>query len=93
MISNIKKTPSHRINKKTRDKLKEINTSAFVDVMARQFGYDPHTILMDNVIPLNNGERLVSRAVTIRYLPSRNCLLYTSPSPRDKTVSRMPSSA
>ena len=71
MTSNIKKTPSHRINKKTRDKLKEINTSAFVDVMARQFGYDPHTILMDNVIPLNNGERLVSRAVTIRYLPSR----------------------
>ena len=71
MTNNIKKTPSHRINKKTRDKLKEINTSAFVDVMARQFGYDPHTILMDNVIPLNNGERLVSRAVTIRYLPSR----------------------
>ena len=24
---------------------------------------------------------------------SRSCLLYTSPSPRDKTVSRMPSSA
>ena len=51
MASNIKKTPSHRINKKTRDKLKEINTSAFVDVMARQFGYDPHTILMDNELP------------------------------------------
>ena len=26
-------------------------------------------------------------------LPSMPCLLYTSPSPRDKTVSRMPSSA
>ena len=25
--------------------------------------------------------------------PSRNCLLYTSPSPRDATLSRMPSSA
>ena len=71
MKNNIKNTPSHRISKKLRLKLKEINTSAFVDVMARQFGYDPHTILMDNVIPLNNGERLVSRAVTIRYLPSR----------------------
>ena len=68
---NIKKTPAHRISKKLRIKLKEINTSAFVDVMARQFGYDPHTVLMDNVVPLNDGERLVSRAVTIRYLPSR----------------------
>ena len=68
---NIKKTPPHRINKNLRKKLKGINTSAFVDVMARQFGYDPHTVLMDNVIPLNNGERLVSRAVTIRYLPFR----------------------
>ena len=27
------------------------------------------------------------------HLPHRACLLYTSPSPRDKTVSRMPSSA
>ena len=26
-------------------------------------------------------------------LPSRSCLLYTSPSPRDATLSRMPSSA
>ena len=25
--------------------------------------------------------------------PTRNCLLYTSPSPRDRTRSRMPSSA
>ena len=29
----------------------------------------------------------------IRYICSRNCLLYTSPSPRDKRQSRMPSSA
>ena len=60
MTNNIKKTPSHRINKKTRDKLKEINTSAFVDVMARQFGYDPHTILMDNVIPLIGIKYIIS---------------------------------
>ena len=53
MKNNIKNTPPHRISKKLRLKLKEIYTSAFVDVMARQFGYDPHTILMDNVIPLN----------------------------------------
>ena len=29
----------------------------------------------------------------IRFRASRNCLLYTSPSPRDRTRSRMPSSA
>ena len=27
------------------------------------------------------------------FIDLRDCLLYTSPSPRDKTVSRMPSSA
>ena len=32
------------------------------------------------------------RAVTKRRMPS-GCLLYTSPSPRDATLSRMPSSA
>ena len=29
----------------------------------------------------------------VALLSENNCLLYTSPSPRDKTVSRMPSSA
>ena len=33
-------------------------------------------------------------AVRVRYKhPTRTCLLYTSPSPRDRTRSRMPSSA
>ena len=30
---------------------------------------------------------------TIRNVPNRPCLLYTSPSPRDLSTSRMPSSA
>ena len=67
----INKTPSHRLNKKIRDKLKAINTSAFVDVMARQFGYNPRYVLMNNVKPLNDGNRLVARAITVRYLPAR----------------------
>ena len=29
----------------------------------------------------------------VLYAPAMNCLLYTSPSPRDRTTSRMPSSA
>ena len=36
------------------------------------------------------GDRLV---VMVKTLKSRNCLLYTSPSPRDGLLSRMPSSA
>ena len=28
-----------------------------------------------------------------KYIDSKHCLLYTSPSPRDRTRSRMPSSA
>ena len=67
----INKTPSHRLNKKIREELKSINTSAFVDVMARQFGYNPRYVLMNNVMPLNDGSRLVARAMTVRYLPAR----------------------
>ena len=33
------------------------------------------------------------RLLSILYLVNNNCLLYTSPSPRDKRQSRMPSSA
>ena len=36
---------------------------------------------------------LTNRSVYILVLDARDCLLYTSPSPRDATLSRMPSSA
>ena len=36
---------------------------------------------------------LVGQAITILKNESTDCLLYTSPSPRDKRQSRMPSSA
>ena len=39
---------------------------------------------------LEDGEVL---EVIVDHLPSTICLLYTSPSPRDRTRSRMPSSA
>ena len=42
---------------------------------------------------LGHGRSAVVFDFFIRYLKYLNCLLYTSPSPRDKTVSRMPSSA
>ena len=39
------------------------------------------------------GEQILPSNVSLFEDPSRNCLLYTSPSPRDKRQSRMPSSA
>ena len=55
-------------------------------------------------LPLDHGEEALQEAVLKRLrippdrllgqtLVKRSCLLYTSPSPRDKRQSRMPSSA
>ena len=48
---------------------------------------DPSTIhIQVNTISTNNNEATIDNIHT-------DCLLYTSPSPRDRTRSRMPSSA
>ena len=49
---------------------------------------DLPTVPRDRLVP-QPGRTLPFRIVPL----SRNCLLYTSPSPRDATLSRMPSSA
>ena len=43
------------------------------------------TLLIDNVV--------CRHGVPVKLISDRGCLLYTSPSPRDATLSRMPSSA
>ena len=51
-------------------------------------------ILADGSIKHNQSEGSIHKvAATILGAESCNCLLYTSPSPRDATLSRMPSSA
>ena len=40
-----------------------------------------------------NYEKLMHQKMNHVNTPSNNCLLYTSPSPRDLSTSRMPSSA
>ena len=40
-----------------------------------------------------NGNTVDGRALTVNQARPRDCLLYTSPSPRDRQKSRMPSSA
>ena len=39
------------------------------------------------------GETKIYHEGDVVHIPSNSCLLYTSPSPRDATLSRMPSSA
>ena len=65
------------------------------------------SVLDEDMIPQKNiwhffsGDRLaylvitvaVGVGITVFFALSRVCLLYTSPSPRDATLSRMPSSA
>ena len=54
-----------------------------------QSAYETCTSLTFNAYSPNRFEKLTLYAEG----PCNNCLLYTSPSPRDATLSRMPSSA
>ena len=51
-------------------------------------GEDDESVIpvIQNVLPVVSVQRVVMKV-------SRSCLLYTSPSPRDRSLSRMPSSA
>ena len=65
-----------------------------VFIFAQQF---LSTQLNDNVTQintlLNENEQLEFEKFELKELNNQLCLLYTSPSPRDRTRSRMPSSA
>ena len=56
-----------------------------------QAGADVTYVTGPTNLPPPNGAATISVETAEEML--KNCLLYTSPSPRDKTVSRMPSSA
>ena len=46
-----------------------------------------------DVVIVGAGPSGLSTAIKLRQISEATCLLYTSPSPRDRTRSRMPSSA
>ena len=66
----IQPTPDHVLDKATIEQLKRVNTTAVVDVLARN-GYEPHYVYMPNVKTMNPGQRLVARAITVRFVPAR----------------------
>ena len=62
----------------------EVDAEDIAQVVSRRTGIPIHRMLADE------KEKLVRLE---EFLEQRICLLYTSPSPRDATLSRMPSSA
>ena len=58
-------------------------------------GTENHFDNLADILPEDILEPIGNEMVDnyMEYKSSRNCLLYTSPSPRDRTRSRMPSSA
>ena len=63
---------------------------------------DVHVVILNNYVRVHHAVSYVELAKRVRKLtvllsvpmePNKDCLLYTSPSPRDRTRSRMPSSA
>ena len=57
------------------------------------FDYEIPEIFLDFVIKKNAVNVTTKLKLVKKNKNTRNCLLYTSPSPRDEKVSRMPSSA
>ena len=61
--------------------------------LANDFNFDLSSKTLGIIGVGNVGTRLYSKAKQLGINTLLNCLLYTSPSPRDTEVSRMPSSA
>ena len=60
----IQPTPDHVLDEATREALKRVNTTAVIDVLARN-GYDARYTYMFNLKTMNPGKRLVGRAIKI----------------------------
>ena len=76
--------------------LRGMNALAYWDLMVcLTFMYIVwvRTVHKINFNPLGAGKATLISVLTGLYEPTSGCLLYTSPSPRDATLSRMPSSA
>ena len=70
---------------------------SFADGVRALMRQDPDIIMVGEIRDLATAEMAIQAALTghlvLSTLHTNDCLLYTSPSPRDATLSRMPSSA
>ena len=77
-----------KLNRSSKEPMSEINVTPFVDVMLVLL-----IIFMVTAPLLTVGVQVDLPESSADSLPEETCLLYTSPSPRDGLLSRMPSSA
>ena len=56
-------------------------------------GYDDAVLVRDGIVTEGTASNVFIVSEGVIKTPPKSCLLYTSPSPRDATLSRMPSSA
>ena len=83
---------SHEVKKMNQPSKKQ-----FFEYMSETFGYEfscerSYELLRDVIREAKDNPENLEEFVELKEL-SRRCLLYTSPSPRDLSTSRMPSSA
>ena len=72
--------------------LAKVDSHNFTPVVDKNINY----LIKNDFFPFKNKDSLFAMTAHIIYKkidPANNCLLYTSPSPRDSNLSRMPSSA
>ena len=87
-IENSLKNPPVELSQSNKENFLKIKTSGFIDFEKQIYLYnldDSGTPGFEVINPITIGDE--------DYLINRGCLLYTSPSPRDGLLSRMPSSA
>ena len=74
-----------------------INPHSSLSMQRHQYRSETWNLVKGNayIKTLRNGLTLISELTNTEsvHIPIHTCLLYTSPSPRDRTRSRMPSSA
>ena len=69
----------------------EDRKATFKDVLSKRTRH--FTVVLENVFQPHNASAVVRSCDIFGIQDVYTCLLYTSPSPRDKRQSRMPSSA
>ena len=95
MVENISATKDLEELKKQFEKLekKSRRTELLLSVNRKVSGLTDLNTILFNIIDEVVSELGAERGSLFLNDTSTNCLLYTSPSPRDATLSRMPSSA